>query len=35
MNMDYRSMVMDGEVGVTCEFCNARYDFDPKTFGLE
>jgi redox-regulated HSP33 family molecular chaperone len=22
-------MVVDGEVWVTCEFCNSRYEFDP------
>jgi molecular chaperone Hsp33 len=25
-------MVVDGEVAVTCEFCNSRYLFDPATF---
>jgi len=25
-------MVVDGEVWVTCEFCNTRYHFDPTTF---
>ncbi|HWM31889.1 MAG TPA: Hsp33 family molecular chaperone [Methyloceanibacter sp.] len=25
-------MVVDGEVWVTCEFCNARYHFDPAAF---
>jgi molecular chaperone Hsp33 len=25
-------MVEDGEIRVTCEFCNARYRFDPKEF---
>ena len=25
-------MVVDGEVCVTCEFCNSRYRFDPATF---
>jgi len=28
-------MVVDGEVWVTCEFCNARYNFAPETFGVE
>ncbi|HUU26091.1 MAG TPA: Hsp33 family molecular chaperone [Methyloceanibacter sp.] len=28
-------MVVDGEVWVTCEFCNARYNFDPESFGIE
>lgn len=28
---DRRSMVEDGEIVVTCEFCNARYRFDPDT----
>ena len=31
---DLADMVVDDEVRVTCEFCNTRYDFDPKTFGL-
>ena len=25
-------MVEDGKIRVTCEFCNARYDFDPDVF---
>jgi molecular chaperone Hsp33 len=25
-------MVVDGEVWVTCEFCNSRYQFDPASF---
>ena len=25
-------MVVDGEVWVTCEFCNSRYRFDPAAF---
>ena len=25
-------MVVDGEVWVTCEFCNSRYQFDPAAF---
>jgi redox-regulated HSP33 family molecular chaperone len=25
-------MVVDGEVWVTCEFCNSRYRFDPASF---
>jgi molecular chaperone Hsp33 len=25
-------MVVDGEVWVTCEFCNSRYQFDPTSF---
>jgi molecular chaperone Hsp33 len=25
-------MVVDGEVWVTCEFCNSRYNFDPAVF---
>jgi molecular chaperone Hsp33 len=29
---DLADMVVDGEVWVTCEFCNARYRFDPVTF---
>jgi redox-regulated HSP33 family molecular chaperone len=24
-------MVVDGEVWVTCEFCNSRYRFDAET----
>ena len=32
---DLADMVVDGEVWVTCEFCNARYNFDPETFGVE
>ena len=30
---DLADMVVDGEVWVTCEFCNARYHFDPESFG--
>ncbi len=30
---DLADMVIDGEVWVTCEFCNTRYNFDPKSFG--
>lgn len=29
---DLAEMVVDGEVWVTCEFCNARYRFDPASF---
>ncbi|HZP09868.1 Hsp33 family molecular chaperone [Methyloceanibacter sp.] len=29
---DLADMVVDGEVWVTCEFCNTRYRFDPATF---
>ena len=29
---DLKDMVVDGEVWVTCEFCNSRYRFDPATF---
>jgi molecular chaperone Hsp33 len=29
---DLADMVVDGEVCVTCEFCNRRYRFDPATF---
>ncbi|MHA1134686.1 MAG: Hsp33 family molecular chaperone [Alphaproteobacteria bacterium] len=32
---DLADMIVDGKVGVTCEFCNARYDFDPETFNTE
>jgi molecular chaperone Hsp33 len=29
---DLADMVVDGEVWVTCEFCNNRYRFDPASF---
>lgn len=29
---DLQDMVVDGEVWVTCEFCNSRYRFDPADF---
>ena len=29
---DLKDMVVDGEVWVTCEFCNSRYHFDPANF---
>lgn len=29
---DLADMVVNGEVWVTCEFCNARYRFDPSSF---
>jgi molecular chaperone Hsp33 len=29
---DLKDMVVDGEVGVTCEFCNSRYRFDQAAF---
>jgi molecular chaperone Hsp33 len=29
---DLQDMVVDGEVWVTCEFCNSRYRFDPASF---
>jgi molecular chaperone Hsp33 len=29
---DLADMVVDGEVWVTCEFCNSRYRFDPASF---
>jgi molecular chaperone Hsp33 len=29
---DLADMVVDGEVWVTCEFCNSRYHFDPASF---
>jgi molecular chaperone Hsp33 len=29
---DLADMVVDGEVWVTCEFCNTRYGFDPAAF---
>jgi redox-regulated HSP33 family molecular chaperone len=25
-------MVVDGEMWVTCEFCNSRYRFEPSSF---
>ena len=28
----FTDMVVDGEVWVTCEFCNSRYRFDPASF---
>lgn len=30
---DLRDMIVDGEVWVTCEFCNSRYHFDPAIVG--
>jgi len=30
---ELKDMVVDGELWVTCEFCNARYEFDPADFG--
>ena len=32
---DLSDMVVDGELWVSCEFCNARYHFDPKDFGAK
>lgn len=32
---DLEEMVVDGQVWVTCEFCNARYHFDPASFGTD
>jgi molecular chaperone Hsp33 len=29
---DLKDMVVDGEMWVTCEFCNSRYRFDPASF---
>jgi len=29
---DLKDMVVEGEVWVTCEFCNSRYRFDPADF---
>ena len=29
---DLAEMVVDGEMWVTCEFCNSRYQFDPASF---
>ena len=31
---DLKDMVVDGEVWVTCEFCNSRYRFDPASFSI-
>ncbi len=31
---DLTDMVVDGEVWVNCEFCNARYNFDPVVLDL-
>jgi molecular chaperone Hsp33 len=32
---DLQDMVVDGEVWVTCEFCNSRYSFDPADFNKD
>ena len=32
---DMADMVVDGELWVACEFCNARYNFDPTDFAGE
>ncbi|MHA1518157.1 MAG: Hsp33 family molecular chaperone [Alphaproteobacteria bacterium] len=32
---DLVEMVVDGELWVVCEFCNARYQFEPSDFGVE
>ncbi len=32
---EIRNMAEDGKIRVTCEFCNARYVFDPQEFGDE
>jgi molecular chaperone Hsp33 len=32
---DLKDMVVDGEMWVTCEFCNRRYRFDPTAFATE
>ena len=32
---DLAEMVVDGEVWVTCEFCNRRYNFDPAVFSKD
>jgi molecular chaperone Hsp33 len=29
---DLAEMVVDGQVSVTCEFCNRSYRFDPASF---
>jgi molecular chaperone Hsp33 len=31
---DLADMVVDGEVWVNCEFCNARYNFDPAALDI-
>ncbi|MDJ0512449.1 MAG: Hsp33 family molecular chaperone [Methyloceanibacter sp.] len=30
---ELKDMVVDGRLWVNCEFCNVRYEFDPKDFG--
>ncbi|MFQ5625268.1 MAG: Hsp33 family molecular chaperone HslO, partial [Methyloligellaceae bacterium] len=30
---ELQGMAEDGQIHVTCEFCNTRYDFDPRDFG--
>ncbi|MDH3579617.1 MAG: Hsp33 family molecular chaperone [Hyphomicrobiales bacterium] len=30
---DLREMVEEGEIRVTCEFCNRQYSFDPSAYG--
>ncbi|MEM8643463.1 MAG: Hsp33 family molecular chaperone [Pseudomonadota bacterium] len=32
---ELKDMVVDGQLWVNCEFCNVRYEFDPKEFGAE
>ena len=32
---ELKGMVVDGRLWVNCEFCNARYDFDPTDFGTD
>jgi redox-regulated HSP33 family molecular chaperone len=29
---EIRDMAEDGKIRVTCEFCNARYEFEPQEF---
>jgi len=31
---DIRSMIKDGEIEVTCEFCSTQYFFNPNMFGI-
>lgn len=32
---DIDSMIKDGEIEVTCEFCSTQYFFNPNTFGID
>jgi molecular chaperone Hsp33 len=31
---DLQSMIVDGEISASCEFCNARYSFDPARLAV-